>query len=772
MFKMKDLVTKPQQSIKADGAYMLRAVFLHACMAILGFIATKAVIFESLMPFGLIFAGGCSAVFLPSVCVGAFIGYFIPAIGVGGFRYIAALLAVLAIRLLVSNYKKIAEHPLFLSAVCAAANLVTGGVTYSGVPLDALKLTAECLIVFCITFVVSRTFITLGRNYYGLSSEELSYLLITSTIILMGLSSFTPLGLSLGNTAGVFLILAAAKYGGTLASSVSGIALSFACALTDSYEGGFGIYALAGLAAGSVISLGKYAQTLAVAATGIIGLSFMQFKDGSAAFMAEIVAGSIIFLILPRSVGIFLGKIFYCYPRVSITDGYNKALTMRLDLAASALRDVSETVSQVSRELSRINAPDFNSTLALIEQDACAGCKLRLHCWENRKEDTLSAVMQMIASIKEGKPAHETAAGEEFQGRCLRVKKMEDSVNRRYSEFASRLAAENRIEEVRSVVSDQFEGVSNMLLELSLDFQNDDKFDNCAATAAAAALKNIGVCAEESCAKIDKFGRMSVEIKVKKDNDAVLSRLQIMKILSLSCERDFDVPNISTIGDSILITAHEHAALKIDVGVQQLSASGGSMCGDSCRYFNDGKGHFVMVLSDGMGTGGRAAVDGAMASGLMSRLLKAGFGYDCSLKILNSSMLFKSTDESLATVDIASVDLFTGNVELYKAGAAPTLVRRNGKTGKAESTSLPIGILRDVSFDRAGIKLRAGDVLLLLSDGATFEGTEWIKAELQSWGEGSAQNLAEHIAECARRRRTDRKEDDISVMAAIIEKAI
>ena len=78
-----------------------------------------------------------------------------------------------------------------------------------------------------------------------------------------------------------------------------------------------------------------------------------------------------------------------------------------------------------------------------------------------------------------------------------------------------------------------------------------------------------------------------------------------------------------------------------------------------------------VILSDGMGTGGRAAVDGAMASGLMSRLIKAGFGYDCSLRILNSSMLFKSTDESLATVDIASIDLFTGQVELYQVPLRP-----------------------------------------------------------------------------------------------------
>jgi stage II sporulation protein E len=179
-----------------------------------------------------------------------------------------------------------------------------------------------------------------------------------------------------------------------------------------------------------------------------------------------------------------------------------------------------------------------------------------------------------------------------------------------------------------------------------------------------------------------------------------------------------------------------------------------------------------MMISDGMGTGGRAAVDGAMASGLMARLLKTGFGYNCSLKLLNSSMLFKSTDESLATMDIASIDLHTGTLELYKAGAAPTIVRRSGKTGKAESTSLPIGILRDVSFDKATVKCKIGDIVVLMSDGATTEGTDWIREEIEAWQDGTAQDLSDRLCLCARRRTTEKRKDDITVMCAILEKAL
>ena len=123
-------------------------------------------------------------------------------------------------------------------------------------------------------------------------------------------------------------------------------------------------------------------------------------------------------------------------------------------------------------------------------------------------------------------------------------------------------------------------------------------------------------------------------------------------------------------------------------------------------------------------------------------------------------------------MDIASIDLFTGATELYKAGAAPTMVRRGGHSGRAESNSLPIGILKDVGFDRAGIKLHANDILLMVSDGVTFDGTEWIRNELEAWRDGGAQDLAEHICDCARRRRVDGRPDDITVIAAIVEKTV
>lgn len=83
---MKDLITKPQNNVNQNSKELIYAVVLHIAMAFLGFIASRGVILDTLMPFGIVMLGGCTAVFLPSIATGAFVGYFIPAVSGGGFR--------------------------------------------------------------------------------------------------------------------------------------------------------------------------------------------------------------------------------------------------------------------------------------------------------------------------------------------------------------------------------------------------------------------------------------------------------------------------------------------------------------------------------------------------------------------------------------------------------------------------------------------------------------------------------------------------------------
>ena len=769
---MKDIVKIPNTLEKISKKEMAFAAFTHLFVAFCGYFSTRAAVMDKLLPFGISLIAGTPLTYTPSVALGVFLGYIFPVTQGNGFKYTACMFAILAIKLLLSNYKKLLKSDGFVTLIAGLASLMTSAATYRGLGGNSLDIISEMLLTAAGAYFVNRAFKAFDKAQSGLSANELVSVLITLNIIIMGLFDLQVTGVSLGRILSILLILIASKYGGIISGAISGTAVAFTFTL-GGISGNIGVaVAFAGLMCGVFSSLGKYAQIFIVLGLAFIGAVSTGESILIATTVIEAVLGCLIFLFTPRNFSIMLGKVFSAYPKVLIPNGIKKSLTLRLNLASNALKDVSDTVDKVSLELSKINSPNFSTVINAIEQDACSGCKLRLHCWEKRRDETVAAILEMTKAVKQGELNPEIHTTEEFKGRCLRTARMGNAVFKHYTDYASRIAAENRIDEVRSVVSDQFGGIANMLSDLADDFEMQESFDNSAAESAAAALKNIGINLDECCSRVDRFGRMTLEMKLKKSSDLVINRAQVMRLCSIACERDFAPPIVSEVGGEIFISINERAEIMIDFGAEQYSANGGSLCGDAYKYFYDGKGHFIMVLSDGMGTGGRAAVDGAMASGLMARLIKAGFGYNCSLKILNSSMLFKSTDESLATVDIASIDLYTGMTELFKAGAAPSILRRNGRTGKAESNSLPAGILRDISFDTALVKCRVGDIVVLLSDGATSEGCDWIRSEIESFKDGKAQDLAEHLCMSARRRRTDKREDDITVLCAILNKAV
>ncbi len=769
---MKDVIRSAPVRALGTNRDIAAAAGWHVLTAVAGLVASHAVIADRLIPFGLSFAAGIPAAFAPSAAVGAFLGYLVSPLESGNFRYIAGVLGVIALRLFASLSEKISKNRLLPAAICLFSSLLTSFFTMRLFDSSVTDIFAEAFFAAGGAYFISGFFREYYENPAGLGTSGAVSLFCFLGIMLTGLHGFVYGGISVGHIAALALILTAAKYGGVLSGAVCGAAAALSLVFGGAPGDTAVFYAFTGVLAGVFSSFGKYAAMLVPLFFGLAGAAVNMSALQSAVCAVEAILGSALFLAIPRRAGIFFGKLFTVKPQMAIPGGIKKSLEMRLDMAANALCDVSETVEQVASELSKINSPDFGTVISAVEQDACAGCKLRLHCWESRRDDTVTAVLEMTKAVKNGEPEPEKSAPEEFIGRCMRVSRVANSVYKRYSDYASRIAAEKRIDEVRSVVSDQFDGISDMLYEMARDIETDSHFDNTAAEKAAAALKNLNIQVDECSSRTDKFGRIKIELKLKKAGAPVLNKLQIMKLVSVVCERDFDVPAVNESGGDIFITLSEHAALRVDVGIEQKCASESMMCGDAYRYFFDGHGHFITVLSDGMGTGGRAAVDGAMASGLMCRLLKAGFGFDCSLKILNSSMLFKSTDESLATVDISSIDLYNGQVELYKAGAAPTVIRRSGRTGKAESTSLPAGILREVRFDKATVKCREGDIIVMMSDGAAFDGCDWIRDELQKWEGGTAQELSERLCEGAHRRRNDNREDDITVITAILKKSV
>ncbi len=769
---MKESIKEKQSIIKPGVAEIMREVGKQSLAALAGFLMSRGVVFQSIAPFGLAFVAAAPTDFLALSAFGAFVGYLLPLTGEGVFRYLAALFAIIAVKALLAAVTKYASRPNICALISGGLTGATGLVSGVGDTAQTLMAVAEGVLAAGGAYFLAKAFACIPRIKAGATGEELASLIISANLLLIGGMSFLPGRISVGTILAATFILLVSRFGAAGAGAICGIAAGFAVGISGGGLPTAMALCLAGLLSGVFAPFGKYAQVGVFLLVCPVGSALGADLTLTVELLIEALFGCALFLIIPKSFAMQAGKIFSPPAKTLTENGMKKAVTMRLKFAAGALSDVSQTVDTVAKELSRINTPDFEGVLRGIENEACAGCSLCVNCWEAKRADTVTAILEMIGGVREGEAEAENQAPEEFRGRCLRPARVGQAVTRHYTDYASKIAAESRIADVRSVVSEQFNGISSMLYDMADEFERDEAFDDRTAAKIVQSLKNIEIQATECGCRMDKYGRMTVEVIARRVSGTKYNRMKLLRQIELCCDRDFDPPTITESGGKVYITLIEKAVLRIETGICQIACSPSGISGDAYSTFSDGKGRSFMILSDGMGSGGRAAVDGAMASGLMTRLLKAGFGYDCSLSILNSAMLFKSTDESLATVDVACVDLFSGRCEMLKAGAAPTVVRRSGKCGVAQSTSLPAGILRDVGFDKAVVKLRAGDIIVLMSDGAAGEGTDWICAELERFADNTPTYLAEHLAQAAKRRRTDGHSDDITVLVGMVEKAV
>ncbi len=178
-------------------------------------------------------------------------------------------------------------------------------------------------------------------------------------------------------------------------------------------------------------------------------------------------------------------------------------------------------------------------------------------------------------------------------------------------------------------------------------------------------------------------------------------------------------------------------------------------CGDVISSF-EADGRYYVLISDGMGSGREAALTSSVAAMFLERMLTSGASMDTSLKMLNK-LIRAGERECSATIDLAEIDLNTGEAKFVKSGAAPSFVIRDGSIYRLQSKTVPIGIIRALDAEMIKFDVEEGDVIVMLSDGVarSFEECPWLLDMLSSDRdilEGDVKKAAEKIVRTAAER--------------------
>jgi Serine phosphatase RsbU, regulator of sigma subunit len=92
---------------------------------------------------------------------------------------------------------------------------------------------------------------------------------------------------------------------------------------------------------------------------------------------------------------------------------------------------------------------------------------------------------------------------------------------------------------------------------------------------------------------------------------------------------------------------------------------------------------------------------------LIEKLTQAGLSKRTAINTVNSIMSLKfSEDEKFSTLDLSSIDLYTGEVGFMKVGAVASFIKSGSKVEIIKSKSLPIGVLDKVDIDIVNKKVK------------------------------------------------------------------
>ncbi len=761
------------------------------CSIVAGFLSAAAKLElggATFAPFGAAFAAAAMSPL--SFCreygyapaAGAVIGYVLTAGTAGNMKYLAVMALMLALRGFLGVSPRLKNSAFLPCAVSAAAVFFASAafsIMFGSTLYDVMLALCEACVAGGTAFFFLRSMLAEdGRTTAITGSQRRVCAVISTAILLVGLSSLEIASISIGRVLGAAAVMLCALAGHEGGGAVTGIAAGVACAAAalsgDGGAAGFAMilasFSLGGIISGVFSSFGKLG--VAISFVSVCAVCTAAFGAGWLSPLIEACAGAAAFLLVPAA---FAKKLTVLAAPSDTRDSrpLRELSVSRLELAAASLKDVSDTTRAVSERMAAQDRRRGDGGLFDNVADGfCRGCYKNVRCWQADYTNTMDVMNGLAELLRRDGHVSAKSLPEHFARSCAAPERLIYEINLRYGELNARKSADARVSHVRTVVTEQFAGMSSMLARLAQELSQVRGLDEKAARLLRETAEKYMLAPLGAVCYTDGGGRFAAELEIP---EYKLGRVNQTELTAELCDLlgyELSPPAIKSACGSTRLIFRERDNFAVTSAQRQYSVTGEKYCGDACDSFYDlcGRQHFV--ISDGMGSGGRAMIDASMATGLLRRLMTSGFDADSALEMVNCAMLVKSGEESLATIDIASVDPFSGRAEFFKAGAAPSYIRRGNRVMRVDGASMPAGILGGISFDRSSLALRGGDLLLMVSDGAAADGEgEWLASELELRDGEDLAAAAQRILETARSRTLPGREDDITVILARIDEA-
>ena len=647
-------------------------------------------------------------------------------------------------------------------------------------------------LVFYKIFVNS---IVVVQEFYekrAFSIEEVIGASLMLAIAVGGIGDFNVAGFSIRNILSILIVMVLGWKNGMLIGTTSGVTIGVTLGvITNSEPIMIAAYAISGMIAGILNRFGKIGVVVGFALGNILLAYVANGYTVELIHFKEILIASIGLLFVPKTLQIDIEEF----------TGKSKLLPSMSDRALNKSKEVAESLNNVS------NAINEMATTYRGQDDLDAVEKDNISSDEN-KEIFIGELLNNLEPYKDNMLYDDIAKADgEIDNEIFELllekqeisrkdllqifancnsyivgaednkisKQLEDNImqivrtiNVSYKVAKSNFIWKKKEEQTKKNISNQLKNVSNAIKSMAKDIEKDIKAEE--------------KYQAERLEIVDLLRQRDIEVQdimIKKDNrfivEIYLTRLlentkleQIAEILTNILKEPIVLNAEATVGKKIVYLSDDKYIMAI--GMAQETKNNSKQSGDSILNIRLKDGKYLVAISDGMGSGKEAKNSSNQTLRLLENLLVSGFDKKASLDLINNALM-NQNKETFATLDIAIVDLYEGNVEFIKSAACPTYIKKNKRVQMIRSNSLPTGILEESKLETFDKDINDGEIVVLCSDGILDSNVEyknkelWIKYLLEDIETTNTQKIANLILEESVDNNYGIAKDDMSVVA-------
>lgn len=633
------------------------------------------------------------------------------------------------------------------------------------------------------------------------SIEEVIGTSLLLTIAFMALGDTAVFGYSVKNILSILLVLILGWKNGILVGATSGITIGVVLGIIGNSEPiMIASYAISGMIAGIFNKFGKIGVILGFIIGNVLLTYVANGNTVPVILIQEILIASLGLLAIPKGVQINIEDLVNKTKMLPETTGKtleeNKETVYKLTSMSQTISDMAKSYQEAAATIvseEELKEQELSNEKIFIDE-------LRINLEgleENILYDDIYNDKDILKDIFEYLLKEEIMVERELVkifanhnnyivGFEEKNKKVEEEVSKitKVINYSYRISKMNfiwkkKMDESKKNVSNQLEGVSEAISNLANEIsKNPDEFED-KKQEILTLLEQKEIKIKDISIKKQKSGRFIVDIYADTcDNlDGTSCDIKkIGKILNKVFNDKFIIQDqqcgLRENKQKCKFTYIMQDKLNIQIGVAKTTKADSPVSGDSNLQTKLDDGKYLLALSDGMGSGPEARKSSKIAIKMLERLLEAGFDKDISIKLINSTLIANLEDDMYATLDIAILDLFKGNLEFIKNGACPTFVKRNKEIQILKSLSLPTGIVENADLTVYDYDLQPGDILVMCTDGIIESNTEyvnkelWVKYLLEDIQTNDAQQIADLILSEAIDNNYGKQKDDMTVIVA------